>query len=93
MHYEYFCSLSVAVKKIESFIGLYNENLKEKKMDLVLFHDALIHLFRITRILSAPRGNALIIGIYGSGKQSLTRLSSFILGFNFFQIKLTRYYF
>ncbi len=49
---------------------------------------AVEHVCRITRIIAMPGGNAMLVGVGGSGKQSLARLAAFLCGYEVWQISL-----
>uniref|UniRef100_A0A8B9VFM5 Dynein axonemal heavy chain 17 n=1 Tax=Anas zonorhyncha TaxID=75864 RepID=A0A8B9VFM5_9AVES len=72
--------------------ALDNYNEVNAVMNLVLFEDAVSHICRISRILESPRGNALLVGVGGSGKQSLSRLAAYISSLDVFQITLRKGY-
>ena len=68
----------------------YNE--KYNPMNLVLFDDALEHLTRVHRVIRMDQGHALLVGVGGSGRQSVARLAAFAAGCDIFEITLSRGY-
>lgn len=73
-----------------SLLEDYNKKYTGKKMNLVLFDDAIKHLLRISRIIKMPRSSALLVGVGGSGKQSLTRLAAEIGRQTSYQLTITK---
>ncbi|XP_074410515.1 dynein axonemal heavy chain 10 isoform X7 [Zonotrichia albicollis] len=88
--YEDIQDYELAKALFKEILDDYNEY--HIKMNLVLFDDALEHLIRIHRIIRMDRGHALLIGVGGSGKQSLTKLAAHTAGCEVFEIILSRGY-
>jgi dynein heavy chain len=61
-------------------------------MKLVLFKDACEHISRIVRIIRQPNGNTLLLGVGGSGRQSLAKMAIFISNHVWASIELIKNY-
>eukprot|EP00835_Amoeboradix_gromovi_P001568 NODE_74_length_23402_cov_1.166974.p1 type:complete len:4329 gc:universal NODE_74_length_23402_cov_1.166974:19649-6663(-) len=72
--------------------GLNNYNEINSQMNLVLFEDAIKHVCRINRVLEFNRGNIVLVGVGGSGKQSLSKLASYLASRTIYQISLKKGY-
>ena len=85
------CEDTTKLKRVlDKKLADYNETFPI--MNLVLFEQAMRHISRITRILMFPGGNALLVGVGGSGKQSLSKLAAFICQYQTMQISVTSDY-
>jgi dynein heavy chain len=88
--YEMVSSIGKMSHVLEDALREYNEI--NATMDLVLFEDAMKHIARIVRVVMNSGGHALLVGVGGSGKQSLSRLSAFICGYVVKQIVISSTY-
>lgn len=88
--YDIFPNLDELTKRLKEALDQYNE--LNAVMNLVLFEDAMKHTCKITRIIQADAGHALLVGVGGSGKQSLSKLASFICQFTTVAITISASY-
>ena len=83
-------SMDKVRSSLEAKLQEYNES--NPAMDLVLFIQACEHVTRIARCLDLGRGHPMLVGVGGSGKQSLARLATFICGYECYSIQVTGSY-
>ena len=89
--YEEVPDYSALIALLDEYLEEYNAN-EASQMKLVFFQDAVEHVTRVSRILRQPRGNAMLVGVGGSGKQSLTRFAAHMGMFKCVSIELARNY-
>ena len=78
-------------KVMTDYLEDYNA-VNTKRMNLVLFEYAVDHLSRIARVIQLPGGNALLVGLGGSGRKSLCALAAFLGEMTPFSIEISKQY-
>jgi dynein heavy chain len=78
--------------RIEECQDDYNNTPGYVAMDLVFFQYCMHHITRITRVIRLERGNMMLIGVGGSGRQSASRMAASICEYKIFQIEVTKTY-
>jgi len=69
-----------------------HNSMSNSPMNLILFLDAIEHVSRVCRVIQLPLGNMLLLGVGGSGRQSLARLASAMEEFSLFSIEIVKGY-
>ncbi|XP_068082965.1 dynein axonemal heavy chain 1 [Anabrus simplex] len=89
--YQSITEMQKLTEVLNKYLEDYN-SMSTAPMKLVMFMDAICHVCRISRIIRQPLGNALLLGMGGSGRQSLTRLAAHMAEYVCFQIELSKSY-
>lgn len=83
--YDEIHSEKLLIERMEYYLNEYN-TISKSPLSMVMFKFAIEHISRISRVLQQDNGHVLLVGIGGSGRQSVTMLATFIADFKMFQV-------
>lgn len=78
-------SEKLLIQRMEYYLNEYN-TISKSPLSMVMFKFAIEHISRISRVLQQDNGHVLLVGIGGSGRQSASKLATFIADFKIFQV-------
>jgi dynein heavy chain, axonemal len=82
--------INALIPRLDQCLEMYNAD--NAPMNLVFFGDCIQHLTRIARVLRQARGNAMLVGVGGSGRRSMARLAASMNDMKNFSIEITKSY-
>ena len=89
--YEELVDRAQCLTVMTTFLEDYNA-MSPAQLTLVLFGYVVEHVARISRIICQPGGNALLVGVGGSGRKSLCMLATFMASYKIFSVEITKAY-
>lgn len=78
-------SEKLLIQRMEYYLNEYN-TISKSPLSMVMFKFAIEHISRICRVLQQDNGHVLLVGIGGSGRQSASKLATFIADFKIFKV-------
>lgn len=82
-------SEKLLIQRMDYYLNEYN-NVSKSPLSMVMFKFAIEHVSRISRVLQQDSGHMLLVGISGSGRQSATKLATFIADYKIFQVEFKK---
>ena len=79
------------MKHLNKQLKSYNHNSKTQ-LSIVVFDYAIMHLLRICRIFRMPFGHAFLVGLGGTGRQSLAKLGAYLCDLEEVELETSRGY-
>lgn len=78
-------SEKLLIQRMEYYLDEYN-TMSKNYLSMVMFKFAIEHVSRISRVLQQDNGHVLLVGISGCGRQSTTKLATFIADYKIYEV-------